>query len=67
MSLQIQIHVAGSNTRGTITRMHPSTTYNCTIYAVTEVDGPASNPITVTTLAGMTLIITACMHVATYV
>ena len=41
------------STRATVTGMNPSTTYECTIHAVTSLDGPASNPITVTTLSGM--------------
>ena len=39
--------------------MNPSTTYDCTIHAATTLDGPASDPITVTTHSGT--------YVATYV
>ena len=44
---------AGMNTRATITGMNQSTTYECTVHAVTSLDGPASNPVTVTTLSGV--------------
>ena len=43
----------GMSTRATITGMNPSTTYECTVHAVTSLDGPASDPIRVTTLSGM--------------
>ena len=49
---QFQVGV-GMSTRATITEMNPSTTYECTVHAVTSLDGPASNAITVTTLSGM--------------
>ena len=58
MFQQFQVDV-GMSTIGTITGMNPSTTYECTIHAVTSLDGPASNPVTVTTLSGM--------YVATYI
>ena len=54
---QFQVSV-GMNTRATVTGMNQSTTYECTIHAVTSLDGPASDPVTVTTLSGM--------YVATY-
>ena len=54
---QFQVGV-GMSTRATIAGMNPSTAYECTVHAVTSLDGPASNPITVTTLSGM--------YVATY-
>ena len=41
------------NTRGTIAGLYPLTTYECTIHAVTLLDGPASDPITATTDPGM--------------
>ena len=41
------------STRATITAMNPSTTYECTVHAVTMLDGPASNSVTVTTHSGM--------------
>ena len=41
------------NTRGTIAGLYPMTTYECTIHAVTLLDGPASDPITATTDPGM--------------
>ena len=41
------------STSGTIAGLDPSTTYECTIHAVTILDGPASDPITVTTDPGM--------------
>ena len=49
---QFQVGV-GMSTRATVTGMNPSTTYECTIHAVTSLDGPASNPVTVTTLSGI--------------
>ena len=55
---QFQVSV-GMSTRATVTGMSQSTTYECTIHAVTSLDGPASNPVTVTTLSGT--------YVATYI
>ena len=48
---QFQVDV-GMGTRVTITGMNHSTTYECTVHAVTMLDGPASNPITITTDPG---------------
>ena len=41
------------STREMITGLNPLTTYECTIHAVTVLDGPSSDPITVTTDPGM--------------
>ena len=49
------IDITGTSTSGTITGMSPLTTYECTIHAVTVLDGPASYPITVTTHTGMSM------------
>ena len=51
--VQFQVSIVGTNTRETVTGMNSSTTYECTIYAVTVLDGPASNPVTVITDPGM--------------
>ena len=51
-----------------ITGMNPLTTYECTIHVVTMLDGPASDPITVTTNPGKFLcivkfMICTCMYI----
>ena len=55
------------NTRGTIAGLYPLTTYECTIHAVTLLDGPASDPITATTDPGMCtwIYIYVCVYVCT--
>ena len=53
MFQQFQVDIAGMSTIGTITGLNPLTTYECTIHAVTALDGPTSDPITVTTDPGM--------------
>ena len=45
----LQVNVTGTNTMETISNLTPSTSYNCTLHAVTVFDGPLSDPITVTT------------------
>ena len=42
--------------------MNQSTTYECTIHAMTVLGGPASNPITVTTYSGMYVHINATAY-----
>ena len=62
--VQFQVSIVGTNTRGTITGMNSSTTYECTIYAVTVLDGPASYPVTVITDPGMYVyVLCTCRHV----
>ena len=53
MFQQFQVNVNGTNTNGTVIGMYPSTTYVCTIHAITKLDGPVSDPIAVTTKTGM--------------
>ena len=64
MFQQFQVNVTGTSTTGIITGLNPSTTYECTVYAVTILDGPASDPITVTTLTGTYALV--CIHLYLY-
>ena len=66
MFQQFQVSV-GMSTKATVTGMNPSTTYECTIHAVTMLDGPASNPVTVTTLSGMYVYIIILHQMYSYV
>ena len=56
MLQEFQVNATGTSTRGTITGLNPSTTYECRIHAVTLVDGLASDPVAVTTLTGMIIL-----------
>ena len=60
----------GTSTWGTITGMNSLSTYECTIHAVTVLDGPTSYSVTVTTHTGMfvcTQISLVCSYVYMYI
>ena len=46
------MNISGDNTEGTVTGLHPYTSYDCSIFAVTKFGGPSSDFITVETPEG---------------